>query len=70
MRRERREAVKLVGIKSKILIMLLGVSLGAIVTIAYLAFRSGNQALTQSVFDHLTSVRAAKASQIESYLAG
>ena len=35
--------------------MLLGVSLGSIVTIAYPAFRSGNQALTESVFDHLTS---------------
>jgi hypothetical protein len=60
--------VNLLGIKSKLLIMLLSVSLGSIVTIAYLAFRSGNQALTEEVFDHLTSVRAAKASQIESYL--
>ena len=62
--------MKLLGIKSKILIMLLGVSLGSIVIIAYLAFRSGNQALTEGVFDHLTSVRAAKACQIESYLEG
>ncbi len=59
--------MKLLGIKSKILIMLLSVSLGSIVTIAYVAFRSGNQALTESVFNHLTSVRASKASQIESY---
>jgi hypothetical protein len=58
--------VKLLGIKSKILIMLLSVSLGSIVTIAYLAFRSGNQALTESVFNHLTSVRAPSTRTISS----
>jgi class 3 adenylate cyclase len=60
--------VKLLSIKSKLMIMLLGVSVASVVTVAFLAFRTGHQALTASIFDHLTSVRASKAYQIEAYL--
>ena len=56
------------SIKSKLLMMLLGVSLVSVALVAYMAFRSGNEALIEAVFKHLTSVRASKAYQIESYL--
>lgn len=61
--------MKYLSIKSKLLIVLLSVSLGSVVTVAYLGFRSGHQALTASAFNQLTSVRASKAYQIEFYLA-
>jgi len=56
-------------IKSKLMLMLMSVSLLSAFLVALVAYRSGHAALTASVFDQLTSVRAAKASQIESYLA-
>jgi class 3 adenylate cyclase len=47
--------------------MLLAVSLGSILVIGYLSGRSSRAALTQAAFDHLISVRAAKAHEIETY---
>ncbi len=55
------------SVKSKLIMMLLGVSLGSILVIGYLSGRSSRAALTQAAFDHLVSVRAAKAHQIEAY---
>lgn len=55
------------SIKSKLIIMLLAVSgLSTLIT-AYLGYRSGQINLTDRVFSQLTSVRASKAYQIESY---
>ncbi|XGB41866.1 MAG: hypothetical protein LVS60_16855 [Nodosilinea sp. LVE1205-7] len=55
------------SIKSKLIIMLLAVSgLSTLIT-AYLGYRSGQINLTDRVFNQLTSVRASKAYQIESY---
>jgi class 3 adenylate cyclase len=55
------------SIKSKLILMLLAVSgLSTLVT-AYLGYRSGQTNLTDRVFSQLTSVRASKAYQIESY---
>jgi class 3 adenylate cyclase len=56
-----------ISVKSKLIIMLLAVSLGSILVIGYLSGRSMRAALTQAAFDHLTSLRAAKAHQLETY---
>lgn len=56
------------SIKSKLMLMLMGVSLTSAALVAVVAYRSGHKGLTDSAFDRLTSVRAAKANQIESYL--
>ncbi|MGF1567406.1 MAG: adenylate/guanylate cyclase domain-containing protein [Nodosilinea sp.] len=55
------------SIKSKLIIMLLAVSGLSTLIIAYLGYRSGQMNLTNRVFSQLTSVRATKAYQIESY---
>jgi class 3 adenylate cyclase len=55
------------SIKSKLIAMLLLVSGCSIVVTTYLGYRSGQQNLTDRVFSQLTSVRASKAYQIESY---
>lgn len=55
------------SIKSKLIMMLLAVSSCSILVTAYLGYRSGQLNLTKRVFNQLTSVRASKAYQIESY---
>jgi sensor domain CHASE-containing protein len=55
------------SIKSKLIAMLLAVSSCSILITAYLGYRSGQMNLTDRVFNQLTSVRASKAYQIESY---
>jgi len=47
--------------------MLLAVSLGSILVIGILAWQNAQNALEQSIFNQLTSVRASKAYQIEAY---
>lgn len=57
-------------IKSKLMTLLVGVTLGSLLiggTLSWLRFR---QAFQRQVFDHLTSVRASKGAQIESYIKG
>ena len=55
------------SIKSKLIVMLLTVSSSSIIVTAYLGYQSGKSNLTDRVFNQLTSVRASKAYQIESY---
>ena len=55
------------SIKSKLIIMLLGVSGCSIVLTAYLGYQSGRANLTDRAFNQLTSLRSSKAYQIESY---
>lgn len=55
------------SIKSKLIVMLLTVSSSSIIVTAYLGYRSGQSNLTDRAFNQLTSVRASKAYQIESY---
>jgi class 3 adenylate cyclase len=55
------------SIKSKLILMLLGVSSFSILVTAYLGYQSGQANLTSRVFNQLTSLRASKAYQIESY---
>ncbi|MEM8543578.1 MAG: adenylate/guanylate cyclase domain-containing protein [Cyanobacteria bacterium P01_H01_bin.119] len=57
------------SIKSKIQVMLLVVSLISIISISLLGWSWARAELKQNIFDHLTSVRASKAYQIESYFA-
>ena len=56
---------KSLSIQSKLTVMLLFVSIGSIVAIGLIAYRSGKDALTASVLNQLTSVRASKKIQIE-----
>ncbi|MEM6253593.1 MAG: adenylate/guanylate cyclase domain-containing protein [Cyanobacteria bacterium P01_D01_bin.156] len=55
------------SIRSKIQVMLLVVGLISIVSISLLGWSWARAELKQTIFDHLTSVRASKAYQIESY---
>jgi class 3 adenylate cyclase len=55
------------SIKSKLIVMLLTVSSSSILVTAYLGYQSGKSNLTDRVFNQLTSVRASKAYQIQSY---
>ena len=55
------------SIQSKLMSMLLAVSIGSIVVIAYEGYRSGKNAIEESVVKQLTSLRDSKAGQIESY---
>lgn len=55
------------SIKSKLIFMLLVVSICSIFVTAYLGYRSGESNLTDRVFNQLTSVRASKGYQIDFY---
>ncbi len=55
------------SIKSKLLVMLLAVSLFSIAVVASLNFYTCYQTLKDAVFSHLTSVRASRGDQIEQY---
>lgn len=55
------------SIKSKLVLMLLGVSICSILVIGYEGYRNGKHALEESIYKHLTSLREAKALEVESY---
>lgn len=55
------------SLRSQLMLMLLSVSAAAMFAIAYLGYHSGEANLTTRIFDQLTSVRASKAYQIQSY---
>ncbi|MEO0455452.1 MAG: adenylate/guanylate cyclase domain-containing protein [Cyanobacteria bacterium P01_A01_bin.114] len=55
------------SIQSKLMLMLLFVSMGSIVLIAYLGYSNGRSALRETIENGLTSIRSTKAHQIESY---
>lgn len=55
------------SMKSKLIAMLLVVSGCSILVTAFIGYRSGRVNLTDRVFNQLTSVRASKAYQVESY---
>lgn len=57
-----------ISIQSKLLLLMISLSICSILTIGYLGYDNGKEALTRSIFNHLTSLRASKAYQIESYL--
>lgn len=55
------------SIQSKLMLMFLLVSMGSITLIAYLGYTTGRSSLNQTIVNNLTSIRAAKAHEIESY---
>ncbi len=59
-----------ISIKSKLLLMLLGVSLTSVLIIGFLALRTAQSALEQSIESQLTSFRSTKADQITTYFGG
>ena len=56
------------SIKSRLLIMLLGVTIISIAVVASLSYYSSQKALRDSVFNQLTSLRAIKALRVENYI--
>lgn len=54
-------------IKSKVMLVLLVVSFGSAAVMGVLVWQRARSILTQRIFDQLTSVRAAKSAEIESY---
>jgi class 3 adenylate cyclase len=55
------------SIRSKLILFLLATSACAILVVGYLGYASGKEALTESSFNHLTSLRVAKAEEIRLY---
>ncbi|NEQ45864.1 MAG: adenylate/guanylate cyclase domain-containing protein [Leptolyngbya sp. SIOISBB] len=54
-------------IKSKVMLVLLIVSLGSSAVMGFLVWQRARNILTQRIFDQLTSVKASKSAEIESY---
>ncbi|MFB2972367.1 adenylate/guanylate cyclase domain-containing protein [Aerosakkonema sp. BLCC-F183] len=59
--------LKRLSIKAKVQIMLLIVSMISILVIGYLGWSWARAELRETVFDHLVSIRSAKADRLESY---
>jgi hypothetical protein len=59
--------MKSARIRTKLFLTVLAVTVPALVIVGALAYVSGRAAVTRTTLDHLTSVRASKANQIESY---
>ena len=57
-------------IKSKLMALLMGASLGSLLIGGSLSWLRFRQAFQHQVFDHLTSVRASKGTQVEAYIKG
>jgi class 3 adenylate cyclase len=56
---------KRLSIQSKLVLLLLLVSIGSMFVISVIGYTSGREALEQSVYHHLTSLRAARADQLQ-----
>ena len=56
---------KRLSIQSKLVLLLLLVSIGSMSVISVIGYTNGREALEQSVYHHLTSVRAARADQLQ-----
>ena len=56
------------SLRSQLMLMLLSVGVSAMLAIAYFGYHSGEVHLTQRIFEQLTSVRASKAYQMQSYI--
>ncbi len=61
------QLLKQLSIKTKLIVMLLVVSLCAMLTSTYICSSSGKAIITEKVFNQLTSLRAAKTYQIQDY---
>jgi PAS domain S-box-containing protein len=56
-----------VGIRTKLFLTVLALAVPALVLVGVLSYLGGKAAVEQTTLDHLTSVRASKANQIERY---
>ena len=56
-----------VSVKSKFLMMILGIAVLSIAVVAFQGLYYGKNSLTKSMHDHLTSIQSARTQQIESY---
>ena len=63
-----REAELKAEIRAKLFLAVLGLAVPALILVGAIAYIGGEKAVTHATFEHLTSVRAAKARQISSYL--
>ena len=61
------QLLKQLSIKTKLIVMLLVVSLCAMLASTYICSSTGKAILTEKVFNQLTSLRAAKTYQIQDY---
>lgn len=59
--------MNVISIKSRFIILLVLATLFSILVVGYLGWRSSRDALNDAIFNQLTSVRTAKARQIEDY---
>ena len=59
--------LNLLSIKSRLIIMLLLVTLISSLVIGYLGWRNGRDALGRAIFNQLTGIRSAQQSEIEAY---
>jgi len=56
-----------VSIKSKFLMMILGIAVVCIAVIGFQGLHYGQESLTKSMYNHLTSLRSTRTQQLESY---
>ncbi len=56
-----------VSVKSKFLMMILGIAVTCIAIIGFQGLHYGKASLTKSMYDHLTSLQSARTQQIENY---
>ena len=60
--------IRRLSIQSKLVLMLLAVSIGSIVVIGYIGYASGKTALARSVYEQLTGLRQTKATNLQDRL--
>ena len=56
-----------VSVKSKFLMMILGIAIFAIAVVGMQGLMHGKESLSKSMYDHLTSLKSGRSQQIESY---
>lgn len=56
-----------ISVKSKFLMMILGIAVVCIAVIGFQGLQYGKESLTKSMYDHLTSLQSARTQQIEDY---
>ena len=66
-RRESGDLLQKLSIQSKLTLILLAVSISSILTIAFVGYRSGKQALQNRIYNQLTSLRFTTSQEIERY---
>ncbi len=55
------------SLKSKLVLMLLGIAMGSIIVVGYQGLSNGKQALSERIDEQLTNVRESKRTQVEAW---